>query len=210
LDIVAKKLEGMNNMSQKVIELNCPGCGERVSISQKICKYCHRPVLISTFNSINEMSLPDINKYAGSYRKSLVENPDNQDLNFSLGACYLKLKMYDKASECFETAMKDNFDNSETFFYAAVSLLKGKRPFLQTKPIINKIEECINAAIMIEPRGIYYYFHAYVSYDYYAQKGFKASPSYIELLRNAADAGYSIYDTENLFSILNTSKPSGF
>jgi tetratricopeptide (TPR) repeat protein len=156
------------------------------------------------------MTMPEVNKYASSYRKALADNPDNQDLNYSVAACYLKLKMYDKALEAFETAMKDNFDNSETYFCAAVCLLKGKRPFLQTKPVINKIEEYINAALMIEPRGIYYYFQAYVSYDYYAQKGFRSLPSYQELLRSAQDAGYSVYDTDNLFSILNVSRPSGF
>jgi tetratricopeptide (TPR) repeat protein len=156
------------------------------------------------------MPMPEVNKYTGFYRKALADNPDDQDLNYSVAACYLKLKMYDKASEAFEAAMKDNFDNSEAFFYAAICLLQGKRPFLQTKPVIQRIEEYVNAALMIEPRGIYYYFLAYVSYDYYAQKGFRSSPSYMELLRSAADAGYSSNDTDNLFAILNVSRPAGF
>jgi tetratricopeptide (TPR) repeat protein len=172
--------------------------------------YCRKPVVISTFNSVYEMQMPEVNKYAGTYRKALAENPDDQELNYSIAACYLKLKMYDKASEAFETAMQDNFDNSEAFFYAAVCLLKGKRPFLQTKPVISKLEEYMNAALMIEPRGIYYYFLAYVKYDYYAQKGFRSSPSHVELLQSAAAAGYSSHDVEALFDILGVARPQGF
>lgn len=55
--------------------------------------------------------------------------------------CYLMLKLYDKALPAFEKAMEDNFDNSETFFYAAVCLLKGRKAFLLTRPEIDKIEE---------------------------------------------------------------------
>jgi tetratricopeptide (TPR) repeat protein len=78
------------------------------------------------------MSLPEVNKYMGAYRKALAENPDSQELNTSVAMCYLKL--YDKAIPAFEKAIEDNFDNSEIFFYAAVSLLRGKRHSLHSVP----------------------------------------------------------------------------
>lgn len=106
------------------------------------------------------MPLPEVNKYAGAYRKALSENPDSMELNNSVAMCYLKLKLYDKATEAFERAMEDNFDNSETFFYAAICRLRGKKAFLAQRADIDKIEEYINAALMIEPKGIYYYFLA--------------------------------------------------
>ena len=124
--------------------------------------------------------------------------------------CYLKLKLYDKALPAFELAMEDNFDNSETFFYAAVCLLKGKKPFLAMRPEIDKIVEYINAALMIEPRGIYYYFLAYIKYDYFNRKFFKTSPTYQEALAMAEQAGYSPFDTEQLFAILGVERPAGF
>lgn len=150
------------------------------------------------------------NKYANAYRKALTENPENMDLNNSVAMCYLKLKLYDKALPAFEKAMEDNFDNSETFFYAAVCLLKGRKAFLLTRPEIDKIEEYLNAAIMIEPRGIYYYLLAYIKYDYFNRKYFKTSPTFQEALVMAEQAGYSPFDTEQLFAILGVDKPSGF
>lgn len=197
-------------MSHQVVEINCPGCGARVSTEQKECEWCHKPIIISTFNSVYSMPMPEVNKFAGAYRKALAENPDNQDLNNSVAMCYLKLKLYDKALPAFEKAMEDNFDNSETFFYAAICLLQGKKAFLHQRPTIDKILEYINAALMIEPKGIYYYFLAYIKYDYFERKYFKTSPTYQEALKMAQQQGFSSYDAEQLFGILGVEKPNGF
>jgi tetratricopeptide (TPR) repeat protein len=121
--------------------------------------------------------------------------------------CYLKLKLYDKALASFEKAIEDNFDNSETFFYAAICLLGGKKAFLAQRPVIDKIEEYINAALMIEPRGVYYYFLAYIKYDYYSRKFFKTSPTYQEALAQANNAGVSPFDIEQLYGIFGVSRP---
>jgi len=194
-------------MTQQIIELTCPGCGDRVSTGQKECNFCHKPIIISTFTSVYSMAMPEVNKYANTYRKALSDNPDNKELNTSIAMCYLKLKLYDKALSAFEKAIEDNFDNSETFFYAAVSSLQGNKAFLASRPIIDKIEEYINAALMIEPKGIYYYFWSYIKYDYYNRKYFNTNPTYQEALQKAIDNGVSEYDKEQLFSILGISKP---
>ena len=194
-------------MAQQIIELTCPGCGDRVTTDQKECKYCHKPIVISTFNSVYSMPVPEVNKYANEYRKALNDNPENKDLNTSIAMCYLKLKLYDKALQAFEKAIEDNFDNSETFFYAAICLLKGNKAFLVQRPAIDKIEEFINAALMIEPKGIYYYFWAYIKYDYFHRKFFNTKPSYQEALQLSVDNGVSAFDKEQLFSILSVPKP---
>ena len=62
-------------MAQNAVALNCPGCGASVTIDQKVCEYCNRPVIISNFNSVASMPLPEINKYASAYRKELVKLP---------------------------------------------------------------------------------------------------------------------------------------
>lgn len=197
-------------MSQQVVEINCPGCGARVSTGQKECEWCYKPIVISTFNSVYSMPMPEVNKFAGAYRKALAEHPDNQALNNSVAMCYLKLKLYDKALPAFEKAMEDNFDNSETFFYAAICLLQGKKAFVQQRSTIDKILEYINAAIMIEPRGIFYYFMAYIKYDYFKRKFLNTSPDFKDALRMAKEYGYSELDTIQLYSILGIERPMGF
>lgn len=176
-------------MGQQIVELNCPGCGARVNTGQQLCDWCHKPVIISTFNSVYSMPMPIINKYAGAYRKALGENPDNIELNNSIAMCYLKLKLYDKALLAFEKAMEDNFDNSETFFYAAVCLFGGKRPFQAKKNVVDKALQYLESAVMIEPRGVYYYFMAYIKHDFYYLKKLNVKPNYSECLEQAKLAG---------------------
>jgi tetratricopeptide (TPR) repeat protein len=197
-------------MSQSVVNLACPSCGAPAQTSTTTCLFCRRPIVISTFTAVADMSLPDINKYAKAYRSALAENPQNQVLNNSLGMCYVKLKLYEKAISAFEKALEEDVENSETMFYAAVVLLKGKKAFLAPRETINQVEEYINAAIMIEPRGIYYYFQAYIKYDYYARKCFNTSPTYQAALESAKAAGYHPGDVEQLFALLGVEKPEGF
>lgn len=114
-------------MSHQVVELNCPGCGARVSTAQKECDWCHKPIVISTFNSVYSMPMPEVNKYAGVYRKALTENPDNTELNKSIAMCYLKLKMYDKALGAFEKAIEIISMIQKFIFMLLFVYLTGKR-----------------------------------------------------------------------------------
>lgn len=191
----------------EVLDLKCRGCGAPITINDTICKYCGGPVAISTFNSVNSMPLPMVNKYANSYRKDLQNNPFDVNANKATAYCYLKLKMYDKALDCFEKAVEDNFDDSEVYFYAAICCLKGKKAFLAQRAEIDKAEEFLNAALMIEPKGIYYYFMAYIKYDYFKRKYFRTSPSYEECLTESEMIGCSDLDKHQLFEILGVTKP---
>ena len=193
-------------MAYQSVNLTCPCCGYPISVGMKECPAGH-PISISTFNSVYDMPLPMVNKYASAYKKALAVSPDDIEINNSIAMCYLKLKLYDKALPAFEKAMEDNFDNSETFFYAAICLLQGKKAFLQQRPTIDRILEYINAALMIEPKGIYYYFLAYIKYDYFQRKFFKTSPTYQEALAMAVDSGLSEFDVTQLYGILGVSRP---
>ena len=120
-------------MATQAVDVKCPGCGAPVSTAEKTCKYCRRPIVITSFNSVYEMPVLELNKYSSTYKKMLSENPDNAEVSNSLAMCYLKLKLYDKALIAFDKALEDDFDNAETYFYAAVCLLKGKKAFLASR-----------------------------------------------------------------------------
>ena len=40
-------------MSVQIVEINCPGCGAPVALETTKCKYCSRPIVIKTFNDMN-------------------------------------------------------------------------------------------------------------------------------------------------------------
>lgn len=191
----------------EIVELECPGCGRPLTTDVKECPACHRPVVISSFNSVYSMTAEEVNKYANTFQRALQNNPDNKTLNASIAMCYLKLKLYDKALPAFEKAIEDKFDNSEAYFYAAVCLLKGKKAFLAQREEIDKIEKYIGAAIMVEPRGIYYLLWAYIKYDYYERKYLKTSPNYKEMLAKSIENGCTQDDEDMLFSILDVECP---
>lgn len=189
-------------MATQVVDITCPGCGAAVTVNQKKCEWCSRPITIRTFNDMSSLNPLMLNKYASSYKKQLQEQPDSTALNASVAMCYLKLKMYNEALDSFMKAIQDNFDDADIYFYASICALKGKKAFLQSRPEIDKALELLNAAIMIEPKGIYYYFMAYIKYDYFKRKFLNTTPNYKDCLANASSLGYSDADVAELYSIL--------
>jgi len=158
-------------------------------------------------SSVSAFSPLELNKYAASYRKTLAANPDNKEVNGSIGICYLKLKLYDNAIAAFSKAVEDNFDNSETYFYAAVCLLRGKKAFVCPRVDIDKIAEYLNAALMIEPRGIYRYFLAYIKCDYFERKYLNIAPNYKEELMQATQMGVSQDEIQQFADLLQVEMP---
>ncbi|WP_308602183.1 hypothetical protein [uncultured Fibrobacter sp.] len=192
----------------EVIELTCPGCGARVSMDQKECEYCHSPVVVSSMSDIFSMSAANLKKYSESYQNDLAANPDNAELNNSLAMCYLKMGFYDKAFEKFDKAIEQDFNNPETYLFAAVCVLAGRKPFTTPRPDIDKIERYINAALMMGESGIIRFFQAYIKQDYFKRKFLKTSPTWEECLAQAKNNGLSSTDVSQLFSILKQDVPA--
>lgn len=190
-------------MNIEVISLKCPNCNSGVDSSMKECPACDKPIIIRQVKQTSAMPMPLVNKYLGAYRALGNQYPDNKDINTAIGICFLKLKMYDKAIEAFEKAMPENFDNAEPFYLAAVSLLQGKKAFLISRPSIDKIEEYLNAATMIEMRPIFYYFMAYIKKDYFERKFLNTTPSWQELMEQAEEYGLCSEDIEEFHSLIN-------
>ncbi|MCL2650600.1 MAG: hypothetical protein FWD60_06180 [Candidatus Azobacteroides sp.] len=193
---------------EKVINLNCPGCGAPVSTEHKTCEFCNRPIVITSITEIVSMSTLEVNKYANAYRKELTANPDSKDLNMSLAMCYFKLKMYDNAAVPFAKAIEDNFDNSETFFYAAINLLKGKKAFVAPRADIDKIMEYLSAANMIETKAIYHYFLAYIKQDYFERKYLNVTPNWKDELMTALEMGLTGEEISQMFELIGVEQPA--
>jgi tetratricopeptide (TPR) repeat protein len=191
--------------------VKCQQCGDSYGadklINGEICPTCDKPYQIKNYKTVAAMPPPQVNKYIAAIQTQLAANPGDKQLNGSLGICFLKLKLHDKALPFFEKAMEDNFSDPLPYFYAAVCLLKGKKAFLAMRPEIDKMESYLNAAIDLEPRGIFYYFHAYIKYDYYNRKCFKTSPTWQEVLANARNAGIDEDDVSEFYQLTGIERP---
>ena len=190
----------------------CQQCGDSYEadklVNGEICPTCDKPYQIKNYKAIAEMPPPQINKYITTIQTQLVENPQDKQLNSSLGICFLKLKLYDKALPFFEKAMEDNFSDPSPYFYAAACLLKGKKAFLAMRPEIDAIEKYLDAAISLDPKGVFYYFRAYIKYDYFSRKAFKTSPTWQEALLYANDVGVSSEDIAEFYQIIGVERPN--
>lgn len=182
-------------MPLQIINLNCPGCGEPVDTGRPYCKYCGRKILVSSFGMVNSLSPQELNRHMRIYQKADQEG-DNQEVSKALGLCQMKLKLFEKASATFEKACDENYEDSEVYYFQALSLLNGKKPFVHVRQEINRMMELVQAALMIEPRGIYSYFLAYIKYDYFFRKCFNISPDWRQELTVAQNTGIANGDVE--------------
>jgi tetratricopeptide (TPR) repeat protein len=195
-------------MAQQVIQSTCRGCGGPIDVSKQRCSYCKQPVAVSTFNSVFEMPIGLVNQCADIYQQESSAELGNAKLDNFVAMCYLKLEQREEAAQAFARAIREDFNNSENYFYSAICLLNGKKAFLSPKATIEQIEKQLKSATLIEPKAIYYYFWAYIKYDYYERKYFNTSPNYREMLQKANNAGLSPFDIDQLYSILGVSRPA--
>ena len=186
----------------------CPSCNAPLAQNVSVCEYCDSPVVVTSFSTLGGMSAPKVNKYANAYKDMMAENPDSEVLAISLGMCFMKLKLYDKAYEAFDKAISAYTENPEVYFMAAVCALGGKKAFLAGKANVDKAISMLKIAMDVEPRGIFYYFDAYLRFDFYKRKALNIKPGYIESLAKAKQLGYSRADVQMLFDLLGVEIPA--
>ena len=194
----------------EVKDLKCPACDAPLDEMMKECPYCHKPVILDR-KTVQSLTPQQIQKTMIVYQKA-AQTPENATLaplNSSLRHCYLSLRMYEKAAKCFEKAVEEDFTDSETYFYAAVCMLGGKKAFMQVRPVIDKILEYINAALSLEEKGIYRYFLAYIKKDYFARKFYRISPSWEDEYAAAKRLGCTDAEIDGLFAVAGIIRPDG-
>ena len=109
-------------MAVQMIDLKCSGCGFTLTPADVECPRCGNAITVTSFNSVYAQNLPTLNKLSRALDKDLRVGASPEldgNIKFTLGGCYLKLKLYDKALLRFEEAIEENFDNPEASFYAA-------------------------------------------------------------------------------------------
>ena len=188
----------------EIISMKCPSCGASITTQTKQCDYCQSDILVKSFKNLAAMPLPQVNKYMAAYQSASAEHPDNNDVNASVGLCFLRLKKYDLALNYLEKAQADNFEDATPFFYAAVARLEGRKPFLLNRQEIDQIMTDIEAAMSIEPKAEQYYFMSYIKRDYFKRKFLNTTPSWEEYMQEAVDNGLSAADVEEFHAMVGT------
>ncbi|MCL2759337.1 MAG: hypothetical protein FWD22_03915 [Treponema sp.] len=190
----------------------CQSCGafhtRDALIKGEICPTCDGPYTIRKLQTIAAMPLPQVNKCISIMQTQLAEQPADMQLNLSMGICFLKLKQLEKALSFFDKAMIDNFSDPNPYYYASICLLKGKKAFLAMRDEIEKIETNLESANSLEPRPIFYYFQAYIKYDYYSRKSLNTSPTWEAKLEEAKNAGLMEDEVAEFYALIGVERPS--
>jgi tetratricopeptide (TPR) repeat protein len=97
--------------------------------------------------------------------------------------------MYKYALTNFEKAISLLPSDGEAYYYAAISMLSGKRPFLSSLTVVKKATEYIDLAMELSDNGIYLYLKSLIYSDYYENKHLKCYPSSSELRALAMKSG---------------------
>lgn len=193
--------------SLQVVVLECPQCGAPVQKSSNICNQCFSEYMVKSIGKLGSIDKNGINKYLNAYKKSLANSGESPEVHCSMGICFLKLGLYDFAIKSFDKAIDLLPEDGDVYFYAAISLLKGKKAFMHLRDNIDKIQSYLEAALEYENKAIYYYFYAYIKYDYFYRKHFITSPTYSELLTQANDNGILRDEIEEFFELIKVSMP---
>ncbi len=117
-------------------------------------------------------------------------------------------RMYDEARVFYESVIKNGATDPDVYYYAAICLLNGKKAFLQQRSTIDTIVKYMNNAISLEAKAIYYYFLAYIKYDYFERKYLNVNPDYRTCYKSAALKGLAESEVRKMYSLIGVDRPS--
>lgn len=177
----------MSDVEAAVLE--CPQCGAPVKKGSNICTSCFSEYMVRSIGSIDGMDKAGVNKYLLAYRKSLSAGRETAELHQSMGICYLELGLFDFAAKSLEKAIGFLPEDGDAYFYAAISLFKGRRPFLSQMSTVKKAAEYLEAALQLGEEGKYYYLLSLIQKDFFERKRLNGRYDSRTLLAKAKESG---------------------
>ncbi|WP_344179624.1 hypothetical protein [Kribbella lupini] len=147
--------------------------------------------------------------YGGS-NNTYYAREDQQTLaakHFAAGEQHLGLGLRREAAQDFALAAANDPANPTAYYLGAVALLDGSKAIRASLQCIRKVEALIRAAINLEDRGIYHYFLAYLSHDYYERKSLRPLGSWRVPALEAVKRGLTQEQIDSLFTLLSVENP---
>lgn len=191
----------------EILDNKCPNCGDGIDIGQTICESCRQPVRITSLKTLSTIDNGSLIRRTMNYKRIVEENPSSLDEQLSLSLVFLKLGRFKDANESFVKCLQLDPTNSELYYYAALSLLDGKKAFLNSRKTIDEILGLMDAAITLENKGIYYYFISYIKYDFFFRKHLRIEPDYRDTFVFSQEVGVSENDIFEMYEILKIDRP---
>lgn len=107
----------------------------------------------------------------------------------SEGILQLKANLFDCALKTFENEIATVPDNSDIYYYAAISLFQGKNPFFAKNSTVKKAMSYLECAIRIKPQANYYYACYLICKYFYEEHGLRGKYNSKSLYEKAVANG---------------------
>ncbi|WP_394747114.1 hypothetical protein [Spongiimicrobium salis] len=125
------------------------------------------------FELIQQKTNSDDSDTISRCENALHLNKNSAELNFNLGIYLLDLHHYKRANVFFKKCAFLESQNPEPYFFRALCLLEGKRPFRHKKALIDQLIRILEFAIRLQPENPIYQDFLYVIYtDFHKRIGF--------------------------------------
>jgi len=134
------------------------------------------------------MGFANLQKYAQCYQ-NMSSAGNNDKAEYSRGLCCLATAQFEEAAAAFRKTIQLNPTNPEYFFYLAIALLEGKRPYSLPLAVIKDAERQLGFAMKMGGNGIYFYLAAYIKKDFYEKRFFRTDKTSAQLLAEARQRG---------------------
>lgn len=125
-----------------------------------------------------------------------IQNPSpNPIILLNQGIKLLEVKSYQQAIDAFKAVIGIDCSISDTYYYLAIAILKGRRPKLLKRNEVEEIDQLLNAATeMGDSDGTVQWFRALVRDDYYNGNRITKypPPSVIDIVKTALSCNVNI------------------
>lgn len=185
-----------------ITALECPNCGAPVAANARECVHCFSPLYIHRLSELEQLSLPAVRKHISSYEGRLAAGAATPEALLSLGLCHYKGRMYAKAQELFSRLIEQAPDTAAAYYYLGLSLLQGKRPYMQTLKNIKAVTAMLETAIAISPEGRFYYFLYLLQKDFFEKKHLRNTYNAKDLAIAAEANGITAEEIDELTALL--------
>lgn len=187
-----------------VLVLTCPQCGAPVSSLEKRCHYCNSYFFIKNF------SCDKIRAYIGHCDKFIAQNKNNSsnvfEDSFSLGLCYLQIKNYSLAQDCFNRAISLSPNNPYSYYYYVLSRIGGRRLKTLRFDEVSEMESFLKTAVQLAPDIPYFELLLYMlKIDYYKVNGLRVSEDELkQLLNHLVEKEFNNFELNTLMEYAKT------
>lgn len=188
----------------------CPCCQGRISADDVMCPHCHKPVYITTFNSVYDLNFQTLRQLGSRYEQAAGSDPTNVYALWARGACELRLRRYTKAERAFSRIIglggfapgDPRFSTAEVYLYHAASLIAGREPSSVDLDTVDEVEDDIANGIAIEDIPGLYLLWALVASECLERRGLRSDPDSATIMGYARQRGASQADWERLNDLL--------